>query len=190
MSYKKIVSIFSLTMHNISHVYAEDASTQAPARLRRSLSEEIVTNWPRQIKVTSPYSDYTGTYVRTQVGPITAWTKKDTRGQDVYLYEDIDESFGSIHRLRIGPDTEGTSVFYNDINDGFSISSGWKDSEGKDVGNLTVKIPATSQKSYSEFIRRIRAGEFGRRITRQRLLRGSSFVEYQSMVAIEDIVAA
>lgn len=133
------------------------------------------------------------------MGSITAWKKKkQTRGQDVYLYEDIDESFGSsIHRLRIGPDTEGTSVFYNDIDDGFSLSSGWKYSEGKDVGTLTVNLlPATCGKSclsprvcaLGKWSRTCSSFKF--RIYRQRLLRGSSFVEYQSMVAIEDIVAA
>lgn len=115
MSYKKIVSIFSLTMHNISHVYAEDASTQAPARLRRSLSEEIVTTT-------------CGNSCLSQRGCMFR---------------------GKCYRCRL---LEGKCKWTTWFTGGGS--------------------------------------SFKRRITRQRLLRGSSFVEYQSMVAIEDIVAA
>lgn len=133
---KKIVFVLSLTMHNISHTYAEDASTEAP-HIRRSLSN--ISAWTDSIEVTyqppsgNAVDDFSGTYERTEVNSGAAWKRKGNSVLgDIYLYESFDLGGDSSH-LNIGDPRSDTAWLRNDIADGSSLSSGWVDAENKEV---------------------------------------------------------
>lgn len=139
---KKTVFVLSVTMHNISHTYAQD--------IRRSLSD--IGAWTDSIKVTYtppsdiPFDDFSGTYDRVEVNSGAAWkrTPKNPALGDIYLYESFDQGGDSSH-LHIGNPTSKTTWLTNDIADGSSLSSGWVDTENKEV-TLELEFKQDPQK--------------------------------------------